>query len=41
MAKEVKDPFPGVSSAYVVIGADKRGTIFALYDHSEQFGAFV
>ncbi|KAM5532519.1 hypothetical protein V8D89_013806 [Ganoderma adspersum] len=38
MAKEVKNPFPGVSSAYVIIGADKRGTIFALYDHSEQFG---
>ena len=40
MAKEVADPLPGIKSAYVVIGADKRGTIFALYDHSEQFGAF-
>ena len=39
MAKEVANPLPGVQSAYVVIGADKRGTIFALYDHSEQFGA--
>ncbi|KAI0772419.1 hypothetical protein BD413DRAFT_545266 [Trametes elegans] len=38
LAKEVADPLPGVKSAYVVIGADKRGTIFALYDHSEQFG---
>ena len=38
MAKEVKNPLPGVQSAYVVIGADKRGTIFAMYDHSEQFG---
>ncbi|KAM5532521.1 hypothetical protein V8D89_013808 [Ganoderma adspersum] len=38
IAKEVKDPLPGLSSAYVVIGADKRGSIFALYDHSEQFG---
>nr|VWP01674.1 6-methylsalicylic acid synthase (6-MSAS) (EC (Arthrosporol biosynthesis cluster protein AOL_s00215g283) [Ganoderma boninense] len=38
MAKEVKNPLPGISSAYVVIGADKRGSIFALYDHSEQFG---
>ncbi|PIL25858.1 hypothetical protein GSI_11611 [Ganoderma sinense ZZ0214-1] len=38
MTKEVKDPLPGISSAYVVIGADKRGSIFALYDHSEQFG---
>ncbi|KAJ3487914.1 hypothetical protein NLI96_g3210 [Meripilus lineatus] len=38
LAKEVSTPLPGVSSAYVIIGADKRGTIFALYDHSEQFG---
>ena len=38
IAKEVQNPLPGISSAYVVIGADKRGTIFALYDHSEQFG---
>ncbi|KAG6856193.1 hypothetical protein H0H87_006733 [Tephrocybe sp. NHM501043] len=38
IAKEVANPLPGVSKAYVIIGADKRGTIFALYDHSEQFG---
>ncbi|KAI0354264.1 hypothetical protein OH77DRAFT_1426329 [Trametes cingulata] len=38
VAKEVKDPLPGVQSAYVIVGSDKRGTIFALYDHSEQFG---
>ncbi|RPD63354.1 hypothetical protein L227DRAFT_386788 [Lentinus tigrinus ALCF2SS1-6] len=38
LAKEVANPLPGVQSAYVMIGADKRGTIFALYDHSEQFG---
>ena len=38
MAKEVKDPLPGISSAYVIIGADKRGSIYAMYDHSEQFG---
>ncbi|KAF8999865.1 hypothetical protein BDQ17DRAFT_1427597 [Cyathus striatus] len=38
MARVVKNPLPGVDSAYVIIGADKRGTIFALYDHSEQFG---
>ncbi|OBZ74779.1 hypothetical protein A0H81_05486 [Grifola frondosa] len=38
MATEVSNPLPGVKSAYVIIGADKRGTIFALYDHSEQFG---
>lgn len=40
LAKEVANPLPGIDSAYVIIGADKRGTIFALYDHSEQFGAF-
>ncbi|KAI0772430.1 hypothetical protein BD413DRAFT_42662 [Trametes elegans] len=38
LAKEVANPLPGIKSAYVIIGSDKRGTIFALYDHSEQFG---
>ena len=38
MSRVVYDPLPGIDSAYVIIGADKRGTIFALYDHSEQFG---
>ena len=38
MSKEVNNPLPGVSKAYVIMGADKRGTIFGLYDHSEQFG---
>ena len=39
-AQEVKNPLPGIDSAYVIMGADKRGSIFALYDHSEQFGKF-
>ncbi|KAJ7699298.1 hypothetical protein B0H17DRAFT_1006233 [Mycena rosella] len=34
----VANPLPGIDKAYVIIGADKRGTIFAMYDHSEQFG---
>lgn len=38
LAQEVQNPLPGISSAYVIIGADKRGSIYALYDHSEQFG---
>ena len=38
MSRVVYNPLPGVDSAYVIIGADKRGTIFSLYDHSEQFG---
>lgn len=36
----VKNPLPGVDSAYVIMGSDKRGTIYALYDHSEQMGLF-
>ena len=38
MTKLVDNPLPGVSSAYVIIGADKRGTIFGVYDLSEQMG---
>ncbi|KAJ7146212.1 hypothetical protein C8R44DRAFT_9545 [Mycena epipterygia] len=34
----VDNPLPGIAKAYVMIGADKRGSIFAMYDHSEQFG---
>ncbi len=41
LTKEVANPLPGISSAYVVIGADKRGSIYALYEHSEQFGARI
>lgn len=37
-AKEVNNPLPGITKAYVMIGADKRGTIFNLYTHSESFG---
>lgn len=37
-AQEVKNPLPGISSAYVMIGSDKRGAVYNLYDHSEQFG---
>ena len=39
LAREVANPLPGIEKAYVIVGADKRGTIFALYEHSEQFGA--
>src|SRR4029078_12183131 len=34
----VADPLPGVSSALVIAGSDKRGTIFGIYDLSEQIG---
>ncbi|KAJ7245615.1 glycoside hydrolase family 115 protein [Mycena haematopus] len=38
MTRVVANPLPGIEKAYLIIGADKRGTIFAMYDHSEQFG---
>lgn len=34
----VPKPLPGVASALVVAGSDKRGTIYGIYDISEQIG---
>lgn len=34
----VPDPFPGVASALVVAGSDKRGSIYGIYDLSNQIG---
>src|SRR3954462_1849637 len=34
----VADPLPGVSSALVIAGSDKRGTIYGIYNLSEQIG---
>jgi hypothetical protein len=34
----VDHPMPGVRRALVIAGSDKRGTIFAVYDLSEQMG---
>jgi hypothetical protein len=34
----VQHPMPGVARALVIAGSDKRGTIFAIYDLSEQIG---
>jgi hypothetical protein len=34
----VSHPLPGVRRALVIAGSDKRGTIFAIYDLSEQIG---
>jgi hypothetical protein len=34
----VDKPFPGVDKALVIIGNDKRGTIYGIYDLSEQIG---
>ena len=34
----VPQPMPGVESALVICGSDKRGTIYGIYDLSEQIG---
>jgi len=34
----VDDPMPGVSRALVIAGSDKRGTIYGVYDVSEESG---
>jgi hypothetical protein len=34
----VPRPFPGIKSALVICGSDKRGTIFGIYDLSENIG---
>jgi len=34
----VQNPMPGVSSALVIAGSDKRGTIYGIYDLSAQIG---
>jgi hypothetical protein len=34
----VKRPFPGIGRALVIVGSDKRGSIYGLYGLSEQIG---
>ena len=34
----VRDPLPGVSQGLVIAGSDKRGTIYGVYEMSEQIG---
>ena len=34
----VARPWPGVERALVIAGSDKRGTIYGIYDLSEQIG---
>ncbi|WP_406825560.1 glycosyl hydrolase 115 family protein [Pedobacter sp. KACC 23697] len=38
MISTVKKPFPGVDQALVIAGSDKRGTIYGIYEVSEQLG---
>jgi hypothetical protein len=34
----VQSPLPGIESALVIVGSDRRGAIYGLYDVSEQIG---
>jgi len=34
----IENPFPGVEKALVILGSDKRGTIYGIYDLSAQIG---
>ena len=38
LIRVVPKPFPGVASALIVAGSDKRGTIYGIYDLSDQIG---
>ena len=38
LIQQVANPFVGVDSALVVVGANKRGTMFGIYDISENMG---
>ncbi|HEU5077719.1 MAG TPA: glycosyl hydrolase 115 family protein [Opitutaceae bacterium] len=34
----ISNPFPGLDEALIIVGSDKRGTIYGVYDLSEQIG---
>lgn len=38
LIQAVRDPLPGVERALVIVGSDKRGTIYGIYTLSEQIG---
>jgi Glycosyl hydrolase family 115 len=38
IAHVINNPFPGIDRALVIAGSDMRGTIYGLYDVSEQIG---
>lgn len=38
ISEVIANPFSGISAAYVIAGSDKRGTIYGIYDISEQAG---
>ena len=38
LVRTVAHPLPGIRSALVIMGSDKRGTIYGIYDLSEEIG---
>jgi hypothetical protein len=38
MSQVIREPIPGCSRALVIAGSDPRGTIYGIYDVSEQIG---
>ncbi len=38
LIETIVKPFPGVDKALVIVGSDKRGTIYGIYELSEQLG---
>jgi len=38
LVQVVAKPFPGINSALVICGSDKRGTIYGIYDLSREIG---
>ncbi|GAB3651219.1 glycosyl hydrolase 115 family protein [Echinicola sediminis] len=38
LIQTIQNPFPGIEEALVIAGSDKRGTIFGIYEMSEQIG---
>jgi len=38
MTQLVSEPAPGIQQALVIVGADKRGAIYGIYDLSQQIG---
>lgn len=38
LMKAVSRPFDGVDEAWIIVGSDKRGTIYGIYELSEQIG---
>ncbi len=38
LIQTVAQPFPGIANGLIIAGSDKRGTIYGIYDLSEQIG---